>query len=69
MSNRPEPLTAAQQADLGRVVRVARANGVPWKCLEREFGRCERQLRRYALMSELSERMSDLRDCGSARTV
>lgn len=72
MSNRPEPLTAAEQRDLGRVVIAMRDNGVCWKQVERELGLCERQLRRYAglaLMSDNFPPMSDLADCGTARAA
>ena len=40
-----------QQARImvGEVVTIARANAVPWKTLEDQFGICRRQLYRYAL--------------------
>lgn len=68
MSNRPDPLSAGEQADIGRVALALRAAGVPWKTVEDELGLCERHLRRCialagddaGAMSEISGRMSDL---------
>ena len=66
MANRPEPLTAAEQADVGRVTRALRGAGVRWKTIERELGLCERHLRRCIGMSDFCGGMSGFGDCAGA---
>lgn len=72
MSNRPQPLSAEEQNDIGRTVLGARQLGVCWKHLERELGMSRRQLWRCvqrhvrqlaAGMSQESGRMSHQGDC------
>lgn len=69
MSKRPEPLTAREQADLGRVVLALRDNGVCWKAIEDEFGLTRRHLWRCALMSQNTPGMSHPGDCGLSRAA
>ena len=42
-----EELTAEQQREIGLVVAQARRCGVPWKVLQRVYGRSRTQLWRY----------------------
>lgn len=44
MSNRPEPLSAAEQADIGRVALAMREARVCWKRIEDELGMSRVQL-------------------------
>lgn len=61
MTNRPDPMTAEQQAMLGRLVAAERLAGRPWKLIERELGMSRRQLWRCVVrwrMAQNSRRMA-----------
>lgn len=57
-------LRPADAAALAENVSIARANGVPWKVLERVYNRSERQLRRYSLKRNNITKMSGFDCCG-----
>lgn len=66
VSNRRDPLSLQQQADIGRLTRAMRAAGMLWKEIAGELGLCERHLRRCAGMSANNAGMSDHEDCRAA---
>lgn len=48
MAGRPQKLTPDQQRLVGTAVRAGRSEGVPWKVLERIYGRDRTRLWRLA---------------------
>jgi transcriptional regulator with GAF, ATPase, and Fis domain len=70
MSNRAGHLSAAEQADLGRVARAMHEAGGLWKQIAEELGLGERQMRRCArrarLMTANSLVMTAHADCNPA---
>ena len=56
MAGRRGQRAVDQQHELGRAVAQARASGVRWKAIERLYGRCRRQLARYAERARAEDR-------------
>jgi hypothetical protein len=49
-------MSAAQQADVGKVAAAMRENGVCWKRIEDLLGLCARHLRRCMVRAEMFDR-------------
>lgn len=66
MSNRPEPMSAAEQAAIGKVVAAMRDSGVLWKEIVHELGMSRMHLSRClrrARMVQKTGRMLHPGDC------